>query len=289
MVHLIPIKMNRFAFKPDARLILGGGSLVGLAYAGANSLFNVEGGHRAVIFNRFGGVSENVYSEGTHIMIPWFQIPVDFEVRARPRNFPSVSGSKDLQMVQLTVRVLTRPDQSKLPFILQTLGTKWDDRVLPSIVEETLKATIAKFTATELLTQREAVSGQIRQLLEDRAGEFNIVVEDVSITHLAFGDEFMAAVEAKQVALQDAERAKFIVDKAEQEKKALVIRAEGEASAARMITNAVKDNPAYLSLRKLEAAREIAMAISNGKNRVYLDSSTLMMPDPSNTTDGKKR
>lgn len=222
-------------------------------------------------------------------MIPWFQIPVDFEVRARPRNFPSVSGSKDLQMVQLTVRVLTRPDQSKLPFILQTLGTKWDDRVLPSIVEETLKATIAKFTATELLTQREAVSGQIRQLLEDRAGEFNIVVEDVSITHLAFGDEFMAAVEAKQVALQDAERAKFIVDKAEQEKKALVIRAEGEASAARMITNAVKDNPAYLSLRKLEAAREIAMAISNGKNRVYLDSSTLMMPDPSNTTDGKKR
>lgn len=270
--------MNRVL---DARLLAAGGALTGLAYAASNSLFNVEGGHRVVIFNRFGGVSDRVYSEGTHLMIPWFQIPVDFEVRARPRRFPSVSGSKDLQMVQLTVRVLTRPDQSKLPHILQTLGTKWDDRVLPSIVEETLKCVVAQFTASELLTKREMVSTRIRNLLEDRAGEFNIVVEDVSITHLTFGSEFMAAVESKQVALQDAERAKFIVDKALQEKKALVIRAEGEAAAAKLITDALRNNPAYLELRKLEAAREIATNLSEGKNKAYLDSSSLMMPSSS--------
>lgn len=109
---------------------------------------------------------------------------------------------------------------------------RWDDRVLPSIVEETLKCVVAQFTASELLTKREMVSTRIRNLLEDRylpiirpyfpcswffplrflytqpkpslsthsrAGEFNIVVEDVSITHLTFGSEFMAAVESKQV------------------------------------------------------------------------------------------
>lgn len=231
-----------------------------------------------MIFNRFGGVSPVVYAEGTHICLPWFQIPVIFDTRARPRNFPSVSGSKDLQMVNLTVRVLTRPDMSKLPKILSRLGTKWDDRVLPSVVEETLKAVIAQFTASELLTMRDQVSGRIRQTLESRAGDFDVIVEDVSITHLAFGSEYMQAVEAKQVAAQDAERAKFTVDKAVQDMRATVIRAEGEAQSAKMITDACKDNPSYIALRRLEVAQEISDILSNSKNKVYLNADSLMVP-----------
>jgi len=253
--------------KAASRLILAGATIGGVVYVASNSIYTVEGGHRAVIFNRFGGISPIVFSEGTHICLPWFQIPVIFNTRARPRNFPSVSGSKDLQMVNITVRVLTRPDISKLPKILSRLGTKWDDRVLPSVVEETLKAVIAQFTASELLTMREQVSGQIRNTLETRAGDFDIVVEDVSITHLAFGAEYMQAVEAKQVAAQEAERAKFIVDKAVQDMKAVVIRAEGEAQAAKMITDACRDNPSYIFLRRLEVAQDIAEVLSNSKKQ----------------------
>ena len=57
----------------------------GLAYGGGNMLFNVEGGHRAVMYHRFGGVQERVRGEGTHIMVPWFQRPIIYDVRARPR------------------------------------------------------------------------------------------------------------------------------------------------------------------------------------------------------------
>eukprot|EP00298_Acanthocystis_sp_HF-20_P019975 c244_g1_i2.p1 GENE.c244_g1_i2~~c244_g1_i2.p1 ORF type:complete len:301 (+),score=122.43 c244_g1_i2:53-904(+) len=260
------------------KLVIGGAALLGLSYAAANSLFTVEAGQKAVMFNRFGGVSESVYSEGAHLKLPWFQIPVIFDTRASPRNFPSVSGSKDLQMVNVTVRVLTRPDASKLGVILRTLGTEWGDRVLPSIVEETLKSVIAQFTASELLTMRETVSSRIRSSLEDRAGEFHIVVEDVSITHLAFGQEYMNAVEAKQVALQEAERAKYIVEKAIQDKLAVIVRAEGEAQSAKLITEASQNNPAYLALRKLELSQEIAEIISSSPNRVYLSSDTLLLP-----------
>lgn len=57
------------------------------------------------------------------------------------------------------------------------------------------------------------VSARIREELIKRAGEFNILLEDVSLTHLTFGREFTKAVEEKQIAQQDAERAKFIVEK----------------------------------------------------------------------------
>ena len=72
--------------------------------------------------------------------------------------------------------------------------------------------------------------------MEKRASEFNIILEDVSITHLMFSKEFTTAIESKQVAQQDAERQKFVVLKAEQEKKAAIIRAEGEGEAADLIS-----------------------------------------------------
>jgi len=103
----------------------------------------------------------------------------------------------------------------------------YEERVLPSIVNEVTKAVVAQYNASELLTKRDIVSRQIRQMLSDRAAEFHILLDDVSVTHLAFSKEYTAAVEAKQVAQQDAERSKYIVEKAIQEKSQIVIKAEG--------------------------------------------------------------
>ena len=85
--------------------------------------------------------------------------------------------------------------------------------MLPSIGNEVLKSIVAQFDAAELITQREIVSSRIREDLLKRANEFNIELEDVSITHMTFGKEFTRAVEQKQIAQQDAERARFTVEK----------------------------------------------------------------------------
>lgn len=253
-------------------LILGGSALLI-----NSSLFNVDGGHRAIIYNRIGGVGSQIYNEGTHFAIPWFQTPIIYDVRAKPRNVASLTGTKDLQMVNITCRVLSRPDVGSLPLIYRTLGTDYDERVLPSIVNEVLKSVVAQFNASQLITQRERVSKLIRENLVRRASKFNVSLDDVSITFMTFSPEFTAAVEAKQIAQQEAQRAAFVVDKARQEKQGTIVKAQGEAKSAELIGEAIKKSKDYVELKRLDTAREIAKILSNSPNRIVLDNEALLL------------
>jgi len=243
---------------------------IGFSFAQA-SMYDVKGGTRAVIFDRLKGVKEEVVNEGTHFLVPWLQRSIIYDVRTKPRNISTTTGSKDLQMVSLTLRVLHRPEVQQLPRIYQSLGQDYDERVLPSIGNEVLKAIVAQFDAAELITQREAVSARIRADLRRRAGEFGIALEDVSITHMTFGREFTRAVEQKQIAQQDAERARFIVERAEQERQASVVRAEGEAESADIISKAVaKAGDGLIQIRRIEAQKSIAETLAANPNVTYL-------------------
>jgi len=248
-----------------------------LGYGGYESIYTVEGGHRAVIYSRLSGVGDKVFNEGMHFKIPWVERPIIFDIRTRPHQMQSLTGTKDLQMVNITLRVLSRPRISQLSKIYNQLGLDYNERVLPSIVNEVLKQVIARYTAAQLLTMREQVSATVRANLLERSSEFFIALEDVSIVDLTFGVEFMKAVEAKQVAQQDAERAKFIVQEAMQQKKSTIIRATGEARSIKLIGESIDQNPAYIELRKLEAAREIAHTVARSANRAFLSADSLLL------------
>uniref|UniRef100_A0A0N5B5B1 Prohibitin n=1 Tax=Strongyloides papillosus TaxID=174720 RepID=A0A0N5B5B1_STREA len=249
----------------------------GLGYAALNSIYTVEAGHRAIMFNRIGGIGDDVVKEGLHFRIPWFQYPIIYDIRARPNQVRSPTGSKDLQMVNIGLRVLSRPDPGRLQDVYRMLGQNWEERVLPSICNEVLKSVVAKFNASQLITQRSQVSLLVRKALIDRALEWNIILDDVSITELTFSPQYSAAVEAKQVAAQEAQRATFLVEKAKQLRQEKIVQAEGEAQAAKMLGESMKNDAGFLKLRKIRAAQKIASLMADSNNKVYLPSDGLML------------
>jgi prohibitin 1 len=108
------------ALRNISRLAIPAAVCVSLA---SQSIYDVRGGTRAVIFDRLSGVKEVVINEGTHFLIPWLQRSIIFDVRTKPRMIATTTGSKDLQMVSLTLRVLHRPEVQALPVIYQVRGS----------------------------------------------------------------------------------------------------------------------------------------------------------------------
>ncbi|KAI6133236.1 hypothetical protein EDD16DRAFT_1530655 [Pisolithus croceorrhizus] len=251
----LPLRLNRIIVPLGVAVVLI-----------QSSIYDVPGGFRAVMFDRFAGVKDQATGEGTHFLIPWLQKAILYDCRIKPRNISTTTGSKDLQMVSITLRVLSRPDVSHLPRIYQNLGLDYDERVLPSIANEVLKAIVAQFDAAELITQREV-----------RADEFHIKLEDVSITHLTFGK----AVEAKQIAQQDAERAKFIrregdllwrlvsgmtncaLGRARATSGGDSCRGRGRRPRLRFREHWRRTGDAFLALRKIEASKAIVQSLAN--------------------------
>jgi len=159
--------------------------------------------------------------------------------------------------------------------LYRELGTDFDERVLPSVGNEVLKAVVAQYNAEELLSKRAEVSERIKQEMIKRARHFHLKFDDVAITHLTFGREFMKAIEMKQVASQEAERQQWVVKRAEQERQAVVTRAEGEAEAASIITNAMeRTGNAIIEVRRIDAAKEIAGKLAQSRNIVYLPNTS---------------
>ena len=244
---------------------------VGAAIAGTCT-YVVQPGECAVVYSMLTGIKDSTYSEGIHFRMPMIEVPKLFDIRLRPRVISTMTGTKDLQMVNIRLRVLFRPSVGKLPDIYRELGQDYDEKILPSIGNEIMKAVVAEHNAEELIVNREKVSERIRSWMSEKAfKEFNIVLDDISLIDISFGKEFMQAVEQKQVAQQEAERFKFVVQENEQRKKAAVIRAEGESAAARLISDALKQaGNGLIELRRIEASKEISSELLQSPNVSFI-------------------
>ncbi|CAF1627212.1 unnamed protein product [Rotaria sordida] len=225
----------------------------------------VDDGHRDVIFEHFQGVKLDVIEEGTHFMISWLHRPIIFDIRTRLRSVPSITEIKDLQTINITLRILYRPRAELLPKIFCKFGFK-------------ICCTKSQFDAFELITQRTLISQRVSELLTERAAQFGLLLNDILITHLSFRPEFASAVELKQVAQQDVEKQRFLVEKTEQSRQANVIAAEGDARAADLIGKALDEvGDGLIELRRIEAAEGITNQLSKSRNSVYLPHGPQML------------
>ncbi|CAF1441954.1 unnamed protein product [Rotaria sordida] len=145
----------------------------------------------------------------------------------------------------------------------------------------------SQFDAIELITQRTLISQRNSELLTERAAQFGLLLDDISIirydkkesrTHLSFRPEFTSAVEFKQVAQQDVGKQRFLVEKTEQSRQENVIAAEGDARTADLIGKALDEaGDGLIELRRIEAAEGTANQLSKSRNSVYLPHGPQML------------
>jgi regulator of protease activity HflC (stomatin/prohibitin superfamily) len=196
----------------------------------------VNAGERGVLM-KFGQVQERILGEGIHLIIPLVHTVQKLSVRVQKQQISAEASSKDLQDVFTDVALNWHILPEEANAIFQQIGDENAvvERIINPAVEEVLKAVIAKYTAEEIITKRGEVKGGVDELLTARLANYHIGVDDISLVHVHFSQRFSDAVEAKQIAEQEAKRAGFVVVKASKEAEAKVNLAKGEAEAQRLL------------------------------------------------------
>lgn len=220
------------------------------------SVVIVEAGHRGVVLY-LGAVENRVLPEGIHFIIPFAEQVVQMEVRTQKFQAEASAASNDLQEVQTVIALNYELDPKEVNKVYQLLGVNYADRIISPTIQESVKASTAKFNAEELITKRETAKGVIAQTIRNTLTPNNILVENVFITDFKFSDAFESQIEQKVVAFQ-----KFLTEQnnlravrvianqnvvqAEAAARANVAKASGESQAIKIITSQLRSSPEYL-------------------------------------------
>ncbi len=196
----------------------------------------VNAGERGVLME-FGKVQDKILGEGIHTIIPVVNTVKKLSVRVQSQEISAEASSKDLQDVFTDVALNWHIIPEEANVIFQQIGGEKNviERIINPAVEEVLKAVMAKYTAEEIITKRGEVKAGVDDALTIRLTNYHIAVDDISLVHVHFSTQFGEAVEAKQIAEQEAKRAEFIALKASKEAQAKVNLAKGEAEANKVL------------------------------------------------------
>ena len=220
------------------------------------SVVTVQAGYRGVVLY-LGAVEDRVLGEGAHIITPFAEQVIQMEVRTQKFEAEASAASKDLQEVRTVIALNYRIDPQQANKIYQLLGVTYQDRVISPTIQESVKASVAKFNAEELITKRENAKDVIAQAIRTTLAANNIDVQNIFITDFQFSQSFATQIEQKVVAFQ-----KFLTEQnnlravrvianqnvvqAEAAARANVAKADGEAQAINIITQQLRSSPEYL-------------------------------------------
>lgn len=215
----------------------------------------IPGGYAGVVFNRATGVEKRVLPPGLQFIVPVLQVVYPHDCRTQSISFNNEEAvSSDQQVVHTNITVNFHPRLPELGNLFQEVGFDYADKIVAPVVREALKAEIAKHPVDLLLANREQVSQSIRDYVSHKLGERHLEMEMISLTNVKFSPEYQAAVEAKQVALQQAEAKTNEWQKAKVEANITRTLADAEAYKITATERALGNSPDYI---KLEAVRKL--------------------------------
>lgn len=268
--------------------IIGLVSVIAVAAVLFPGFQTVPAGNRGVILQF--GKPIGVANEGLYLWIPWWTQNVAI-IPTQTLKFQDPhadAASKDLQQVQTQVAVNYRLDASQVQQIYTTLNFGWEDRVIRPNLEEVVKATTAKYTAEEVITERPLVQQEIYESLANRTKSYGIIIEAINVIDFQFSQSFTAAIENKVTAEQQALREKNVLEmvqiqaqqkvaeaqglanaqviQAQGNANATLINAEGQAKALQILRSQITgDLLQYQSIQKWDGKLPIVLSTGDGK------------------------
>lgn len=229
------------------------------------SVVVVPAGHTGVVMT-LGRVSDIVLQEGMHFKIPFAQQVIFINNRIVKLEVDTQAFSKDLQTVSAKLAVNYRIDKGMSQTIYRNVGNAYESVLVVPAVHEVLKAVVAEYTASTLVADRSSVSVELDNNMKEKLADSGIVVEDFNIIDWDFSDEYIAAIEQKQVAEQnliktrtEQEQAVVIAEATAKQK---VIAAQAAAEAAVIEAEAKAKQIAVEAEAQAEANRKLAESLN---------------------------
>lgn len=173
---------------------------------------------------RFGKIVDTSLSEGVNFKIPYIEKIVRVNIRVQKSELTVESSTKDLQLVNTTIAVNYRVDGKKASNLYKTVGNEYEEIILQPAIKESIKSAIAQYNAEEITTNRTAVSESCLKAIQSKVEKYGVIIEDFNLTDFSFSEEYTKAIEEKQVAEQNLEKAKL-------EAETKITKAKGESDA----------------------------------------------------------
>ena len=211
----------------------------------------VGAGERGVKL-RFNGITGKVFGEGLYFKLPIVEKVIKFDIKTQKDQTNADAASKDLQTVTSIVAINFHINAEKVAQLYQTVGKEYKERIIDPIIQESVKASTAKYTAEELITKREQVRDDVKLLLKEKLEKVGIVVDEFNIVNFDFSPTFNAAIEAKVTAEQQALAAKNKLEQVKFEAQQAIESAQGKAKAIQIEGDALRSTPQIVELRYIE-------------------------------------
>lgn len=210
------------------------------------SITIVPAGHKGVTLN-MGAVTGAVMNEGINFKIPFVQNAEIIDVRVKKyESKDNSSASKDLQTIKSSIAVNYRVNQDHVADLYQKIGMSYESTVINPAISECIKSVTSRYTAEELITKRTEVSEEMKKFLQNKLSEKYILVDSFNIINFDFTDAFNTAIEEKQIAEQNALKAKYDLERIKTEAEQAVTKAKGEAEAMKLKNEQISQSIIYL-------------------------------------------
>ena len=227
--------------KKIAKIAVGVVIALAVVILGSASITIVPAGHKGVLMN-MGAVSHDIKDEGLNFVLPFVQQVKMVDVRMKKfESQDNSSASKDLQTITSTIAVNYRVDSSAVDKLYQNLGANYEATIISPAISESIKAVTAQYTAEELIVKREEVSAKMKEFLQQKLNDKYIVVDSFNVVNFEFSEAFNKAIEEKQIAEQNALKAKYDLDRVKTEVEQEIAKAQGEAEAMKLKNQQVTD------------------------------------------------